>query len=67
MIRAVFFCNIYREDDIMVEGFDFDEGTFESQEELDKYIKSCNYEIGEPCGYWGNDVGFLTEIITDEV
>ena len=66
MIKAVFFCDVYQEDEV-VDSFGFDEGTFENQEELDQYIRSCDYEIGLPCGYWGEDVGILTEILTDEI
>lgn len=66
MIKAVFFCDIYQEDEV-IDSFGFDEGTFENQEELDQYIRTCNYEIGQPCGYWGDDVGILTEILTDEI
>lgn len=68
MIKAVFYCDIQSEDgEIIEEDFDFDQGTFKSQEELDKYIKNCGYEVGKPCGYWGDDVGILKEILTDEV
>ena len=68
MIKAVFYCDIQSEDgEIIEEDFGFDEGTFENQEELDKYIKNCGYKVGKPCGYWGDDVGILKEILTDEV
>lgn len=68
MIKAVFYCDIQNEDgEIIEEDFDFDEGTFENQEKLDKYMYHMGYEIGEPCGLWGNDVGILKEIATDEV
>lgn len=67
MVKAVFYCDIQSEDgEIIEEDFGFDQGTFESQEELRTYMANCNYEIGEPCGYWGDDVGILKEIVTDE-
>lgn len=67
MIKAVFYCDIQNEDgEIIQEDFDFDEGTFDTQEKLDKYMHLMGYEIGEPCGLWGNDVGILKEIVTDE-
>ncbi|MBQ6907519.1 MAG: hypothetical protein IJQ28_03990 [Clostridia bacterium] len=67
MLRVIFFCDIQNEDgDTIEQDFDFDNGVFESREELEKYCKFCDYEIGEPCGYWGNDVGILKEIFVDE-
>lgn len=64
MINATFYCDIQNEDgETIHEDFGFDKGTFESQEELKKYMANCNYEIGEPCGYWGDDVGILTEVM----
>ena len=68
MIKAVFYCDIQNEDgEIIQEDFDFDEGIFDSQEKLDKYMYLMGYEIGETCAFWGNDVGILKEIVTDEV
>lgn len=67
MLKVTFYCDIQSEDgDIIEQDFDFDEGTFKSQEELDKYCDNCGYAVGEPCGYWGNDVGILKEIFQEE-
>ena len=64
MINATFYCDILNEDgETIQEDFDFDKGTFESQEDLKKYMTNCNYEIGEPCGSWGTDVGILKEVM----
>lgn len=68
MLKTKFYCDIHSEyGNIIEEDFAFDNGNFESQEELERYIKKCGYEIGEPCGYWGDDVGILKEVVTDEV
>lgn len=63
-MKAVFWCNIYHEDtdEIIEEDFNFDEIECDTNEELQKYIKNCGYEIGCPCGFWGNNVGILTDI-----
>ena len=67
MIKAIFSCDIVDEDgEVIEEDFDFDEGLFENDNALEEYIQNSNYEIGEPCGYWGNDVGILKEIVRDD-
>lgn len=68
MLKAVFYCNIQTpEGEIINEDFDFDEGTFSDENELNKYCKNSGYEIGKPCGCWGDDVGILTNIVYDEI
>lgn len=64
MINANFYCDIQNKDgETIQKDFGFDKGTFESQEELKKYMSNCNYKIGEPCAYWGDDVGILKAVI----
>lgn len=68
MIKAKFYCNIFTEDgELIEESFDFDSGEFKNREELNKYMTRCGYEVGEPCGYWGNQVGRFDRVITDEI
>lgn len=63
MLNVTFYCDIENENgEIVEQDFDFDTCQFENKEKLEKYIKNCNYEIGEICGYWGNDIGILKEI-----
>lgn len=63
MLNVTFYCDIENEKGETIEqDFDFDEGNFIDEKELEKYMKNCNYEIGEICAYWGNDIGILKDI-----
>lgn len=67
MIKATFICNIQNDNGEVIEkDFNFDDFKCDSQEDLEEYCRQNGYEINEPCGYWGDDVGILTEIITEE-
>lgn len=68
MLDVTFYCDIENEKGETIEqDFDFDNGYFINEEEIEKYMKKCNYEIGEICGYWGNDVGILKDITIEYI
>ena len=68
MLKVIFYCDIKTpEGEIINKDFDFDEGTFQDKTALERYCKHEGYVIGEPCGYWGEDTGILTEIVCDEI
>lgn len=68
MINVLFICDIESNNGELIErDFDFDRGTFDNIRNLEQYKDSCNYEIGKPCCYWGDDVGILKEIVIEEI
>lgn len=67
MIKASFYCSIYDNDNVIDEDFCFDEYIAESQQELDEYIEKSNYKVNKICGYWGDNVGILKDIVIDNI
>lgn len=67
-MRAIFYCDIISADtgETIEKDFDFDSFEYETTEELERYIKANEYDIGEIIGYWGSNYGVLTEICRDD-
>lgn len=67
MIEVGFYCDIITDGEVIEDNFLFDECTFHSKKEIKKYMEENGYEVGQPCGEWGDGVGILREVIYDEI
>ena len=66
-MRVTFYCDIVNlNGEVIEKDFDFDACTFDSQDDLDRYMRQNRYAEGEICGYWGNDKGILTDVVIED-